>query len=1277
VFSLLVWALADTGFLCTAPAPGGFGAPPASGGLFGSSAPAPSQGFFGAPAPAPPPQNYYGGGYPPTSSIIPPAADAVLAQQLAAVANQRKELEKLDVWRGQSPQQSSIIPTSMSESEAALRVSPYSTSSGMSTYRASPKSAAKIRPRGFGAAHGQATDTSTSVVLGQLGKSNSPMMSPGAMSSAKRLVIMPDAHTPKPSLRLRLTAATQESKTDHVLRLPSAMMSPPTQMNGLNLSTPKPLAAASPNMQQSPMTNTPKTQSIPGSSMENNITPANGAGFEFYRHVVGSPQASSNSGGAAIGHLAPKLTKPGYIVTPSLQELAKMSEVDLATVSGFSVSREGHGSVAWEGAVDVRGVDLDVVVNIGSKDVSVYEQQEQDGTKPAEGSKLNRPAIITIPKVWPKPGESATAEQMEKFRNKLKKSSQTMDAEFISYDEPTGEWMFRVRHFSKYGLMDDDDTDDDDDLAPQVVAAIAAETHQPQFFESGERGGRSQGKAGATFQQFGGSPTRFTVPTDDDDEFDEMMNYQNTDDDEIALLSDVETGTTEEQILQAANRAYASLLSPEPEPQDVGMAFDEEIDEDFYPGENIGVEPPSRPLPIPPSADKLLIHRSLGVCARIAQSRGVPLASETDFGLRMGRSFRVGWGPNGTFLHIRADGVIVQSRPVFSESQERAERMLEIHRQYSAKSLQGPEQLPFFQLTEGRIGASTLITALDSYANSIPTQTSDGSVVKQAFSLLSCLMQDKVVGISSETIMLTDDIETRQQANRTGGLEAFKRWMRDACSESAMVDVQKAEQRNDALGAVFATLTSGNLESATSIASKYGYHQLSALIAVGSTCANFVEDQVRQWQVAGNSKFIPVDILRVYTLLGGNMKLEEKLYTDGNRSIDWKRRLGMLFFYSFDNQGGIFDFAGVVETYQSSVDRGVAPGPQSEVSANDASCLLYRLLRIGNSIINGEQSFKYSISDLISPAGHASSSQDLSVSFHLAASLSAIGCCSPLSELEMARLYDGYASQLMSNGKWELAVYVMLCSIGDSNSQFDAWRCARAKQLVLSSYNTSLEHKRDFLVETVGLPKTWFAECSATRAAMRGDAFEFINHASFFAPNEARIALEEVVVPSLLFRNAKETLKSLELLGSYASGDETLTTCVLDFFHLCEGVMSVGDSAADRKENLLHSLVKTASDLEKRFALHKAQAENVSSGYKKFHGTPVPIKSFFAEVLAGLDFVKLQLGALQAGESIWNDAMDQIRYPVPMKLASQLIAMSKTTISDGVSPTDQQFRGII
>lgn len=1233
-----------------APAPGAFGAPPASGGLFGMAAPAPTPGIFGAPTSSVPPQNY-SGGYPygPAPTIIPPAADAVLVQQLAAVQNQRKELEKLDVWRGKSPQQSSVLPSSLSESDAALWVSPYSTSSQMSTYRASPKSAVKIRPRGFGQ-----LDASTSVALGQLGNS-SPFMSPGAASSAKHLVIKPEAHTPKPSLRLRLMdGPSGDGDANGLQRLPASITSPPPQMNGLNLSTPTPSAA---NKESLPFVRSPmlSPQDVPTSSK--NATPTNGAGFDFYRQVVGSPRPSANT---ETKSLVPKLTKPGYIVTPSLQELSKMSEAELATVSGFSILREGFGNVVWEGAVDVRGVDLDAVVNIGKNDIAVYEQQELEGTKPPQGSKLNRSAILTIPHVLPKGGD---AEAVSKFTNKLKKTTAKLGAEFISYDSSLGEWVFRVSHFSKYGILDDDS---DDEVEEEIFPESIARDH-PNF-ESGERGGRSPEKASDTR-----SPTRFTAPTDDNDE---MKQNENIEDDEVALISDVEMittdfklETTEEQILEAANHAYQSLSSPELMQVEADLVEYGQIEKEFFPNQDMNVDMFICPLPIPPNQDRLVIYRSPGICSRIAQSRGISFASETDFGLRMGRSFRVGWGPDGSFLCIRSNGIVIKSRPIFSESQERAEKLLEVHRQYATKSLDASEELPCFILSNEK---SILSDASDAYSQSISSLDNGGSVAKQAFALISTFLQE-AVNLSSNSFMLTDFAEnSREMVRIRNSQEAFKGWMREACSQGSKAAVRKAEQRHDAMGAVFAALSSGNLESATSLASKYGYHQLAAMIAVGPAGAEFVKDQVRQWQVAGNSKFIADDILRVYTLLGGNLKVEEELYRGGDHSVDWKRRLGMLLFYTCDNDGGVFDFERLVDMYQVSVDRGVAPKPQSEFCKNDETCLLYRLISIGNPIVRGEHSIKYSMADVISPTSHAIYPQDFAASFHLAVALSAIGCCSPLSETELVKLYDGYAAQLISTGQWELAVYVMLCSLGEKHSHFDVWRYARAKQFVLSHYNSTAEPKRDFLVK-IGLPGAWFDECLATQAAMCGDAFAFINHAIKFAPDDARVVLEETVVPSLLFRNAKETLKSLELLRYFASDDDTLSASILHYFRLCESVMLVGDFIPCEKEQQINSLVKSASNLKKKFTRYKTHAINGLSGYKLFPGAPVSMNSFLAEVLSGLNFVNLQLSALQAGESIWDE---EVRH-VPMKLASQLTAGSGKAVYQGALAKDQQIRGLI
>ena len=1240
------------------------------------SAPVPSTGLFGPPTIVPPPSDYhaghnYGGG-PPPAMIIPPAADAVLTQQLAAVANQRKELEKLDVWRGQSPQQSSVVPSSLSEHESMLKISPYSTSTGMSAYRASPKSMARIIPRGFNAAFAE-SDSSTSV-LSFLGKGGSSIMSPGPLSSAKRLVTKPGVHTPKPSLRLRFTdGASETSHDEDFLRLTDTILSPPAQVNRLDLSSHKlPAEAVSPAIVQRslvPVTPTQAPQIIPFTASKA-ITPTNGTGVDFYRKVVGSPRPSTNTK-VKPGDLAPKLTKSGYFVTPSLSELSKMSEVELATVSGFSISREGFGRVVWEGAVDVRGIDLDAVVNIGIRDVSVYEQQEADGTKPPQGSKLNRPAIITIPKVFPKQGMNANADDIEKYTKRLKATTSTLGAEFISYDSSSGEWVFRVSHFSKYGLLDESDDEESEGNDEGVPLSTEARSLVPKHtnFEFGECGGHSPVMAGAV-RLYEGSPTTFTVPADGEDDNDKTDN-QNADDDDLALLSDVEMGSNEEQILEAANHAYESLISPESTLQRGHVMSDEFVEVDLFQHEYIGLDVQNRLLPTPPTDEKLLVRRSLGICARIAQSRGLSLASETDFGLRMGGSFRIGWKPDGSILRVSSGGIIVQSRPEFSEFHERGGQLLEAHRQYATQSLLGPEQLPSFSFP-GPTGISSLRAALDAYSKSLsPT---DNDVPSKAFELISCLLEDSIY-VHSHSLMLTHTTEPNQDSPQSGGLHAFKRWMRNSCLKSAMLDINQAELCNNALGAVFAALTSVNLETATAIASKYGYHQLSAMIAMGPTCAEYLQDQVRQWQVAGNVKFMSGDILRVYSLLGGDLKQEEQRYKCGNKSIDWKRRLGMLFFYSCDSYGGDFDVESLVNAYQSSVDHGVAPVPRSDASTDDESCLLYRLLRIGHAIVTRKQSFDFLISDVISPAGHARSPHDFSVSFHLALSLSEIGCCSSLSDLEMVKLYDGFAAQMISNGRWDLAVYAMLCSMDESNLRFDAWRHARAKELVLRYFNASALPKRDFLVNMIGLPNAWFDECLASQALARGDAFEFISHVTKFAPADARIAIEEIVIPSLLFRNAEETTKSLDLLEWFAFGDDTLIASVLSFFRLYESVVSISISSTDK--HLVGPLICEAFELKTKFTRHQVQTNICPRGHQIFFGAFIPIKSFLAEILSSLHFLMLQLAALQAGESIWDEGMDDDKSSIPLKLTSQLISVTKAVEFEGITARDQLFRGLV
>lgn len=79
----------------------------------------------------------------------------------------------------------------------------------------------------------------------------------------------------------------------------------------------------------------------------------------------GSPAGGrlfQGDGTAPASSFAPKLDLEEYVTKPPMSELAAMGEDALRAVSGFVVSRQGYGSIAWKEPVDLRGVDIGKVV---------------------------------------------------------------------------------------------------------------------------------------------------------------------------------------------------------------------------------------------------------------------------------------------------------------------------------------------------------------------------------------------------------------------------------------------------------------------------------------------------------------------------------------------------------------------------------------------------------------------------------------------------------------------------------------------------------------------------------------------------------------------------------------------------------------------------------------------------------------------------------------------------------------------------------------------------
>lgn len=137
--------------------------------------------------------------------------------------------------------------------------------------------------------------------------------------------------------------------------------------------------------------------------------------------------------------------------------LKKMSSKELAHVKNFSVYRPNIGKIEWDGETDVRGLDLDLIVNIEKRGVEVYDSDDAALLKPAMGYGLNKSAIIYLDDIYPP--EGSTLQKRNLFTDKLRKICEKSGSEFIDYSLASGQWIFRVQHFSRYGLDDSDEED--------------------------------------------------------------------------------------------------------------------------------------------------------------------------------------------------------------------------------------------------------------------------------------------------------------------------------------------------------------------------------------------------------------------------------------------------------------------------------------------------------------------------------------------------------------------------------------------------------------------------------------------------------------------------------------------------------------------------------------------------------------------------------------------------------------------------------------------------
>uniref|UniRef100_A0A8C3Q1Z2 Nuclear pore complex protein Nup98-Nup96 n=1 Tax=Chrysolophus pictus TaxID=9089 RepID=A0A8C3Q1Z2_CHRPC len=162
------------------------------------------------------------------------------------------------------------------------------------------------------------------------------------------------------------------------------------------------------------------------------------------------------------------LTRAGYYTIPSMEELAKFTnDKNECIVTDFTIGRKGYGSIFFEGEVNLTNLNLDDIVHIRRKEVIVYPDDER---KPPIGEGLNRRAEVTLDGVWPTDKTSRglikSPERLAEmnYEGRLESVSRKQGARFKEYRPETGSWVFKVAHFSKYGLQDSDEEEEEHPL---------------------------------------------------------------------------------------------------------------------------------------------------------------------------------------------------------------------------------------------------------------------------------------------------------------------------------------------------------------------------------------------------------------------------------------------------------------------------------------------------------------------------------------------------------------------------------------------------------------------------------------------------------------------------------------------------------------------------------------------------------------------------------------------------------------------------------------------
>ncbi|XP_043720177.1 nuclear pore complex protein NUP96 isoform X1 [Telopea speciosissima] len=825
----------------------------------------------------------------------------------------------------------------------------------------------------------------------------------------------------------------------------------------------------------------------------------------------------------------PVLHSSDYFMEPSLLDLDAQELNDpghCCRVRNFTVGRVGYGWVKFLGETDVRWLELDQIVKFDRHEVVVYEDETD---KPAIGEGLNKAAEVTLVlQIKPLSDERV---KLDSIAEKLKIITEKQGACFISFDPLNGEWKFLVRHFSRFGLSEDDEDD--------IIMDEATAAQHPEEVDGGEPCEVDEepqiGPDGAVLSHslpahLGLDPIKmqemrmvmFPVEEGETEDFDGLFSREKQ-------SFSREYGRPS---LQYSSRKMSHRVSPPIVRKTPQSLLEYNIKGSDQPG------------------TILMARQNLGIAPRTTKVRGfqLDLKHETpvtghhsryvvDAGLFMGRSFRVGWGPNGVLVHcgspvgstgpgvlssiVNVEKVAI-NKVVRDENNKVKEELIDccfasplsLHKSISHETMEvevGSFRLKLQKVVSNRLVLPEIcrsyidiiekqldVPCLSASARGVLMhQVMVWELIKVLFSVREVSGHSTPVDVDDEEDMLGDkkdgspdiDPEALPFVRRA----QFSYWLQESVCHRVQEEISCLNESRD-LEHIFLLLTGRQLDVAVELSASRGDVRLACLLsqAGGSTVNR--SDMARQldlWRTNGlDFNFIEKDRLRLYELLAGNIQgaLQDSV-------IDWKRYLGLLMWYQLPPDTSL---AGIIHTYQQLLDAGKAPYPipvyideglvEEAVnwSVGDRFDLAYYLMLLHAS----EESEFGLLKTMFSAFSSTCDALDYHMLWHQRSVLEAVGafCSNDLHVLDMS-----FVSQLLCLGQCHWAIYVVLHM--PYRDDFPYLQATLIREILFqyceSWSSQEIQHR---FIKDLGVPSAWLHEAMAVYFHYQGDLLKALEH---------------------------------------------------------------------------------------------------------------------------------------------------------------------------------------